>query len=263
MQVAARHPAGRNVDSRWARCRTADTAAARPAARESGSRADSRDRRPTCRLGSIFTSPCSRILPTQAAMQRVSAGCAGRAERRVLALDPREAADALLAGPGRGPIHRLLVRAPFDALAIAAAAALDRSGRCRPRAACRSPAADTRPGSRDRCSDCRSGPGGRTRPCARATGPSRRTVHLVELPAGGRVFVDVGMPPFVVGRQVAEGGLRSFGAGVLLGGLEDRHPLEGAVGLLLGVRLGGVPDLLARVGLLRACSAACCPSVCG
>jgi hypothetical protein len=61
---------------------------------------------------------------------------------------------------------------------------------------------------------------------------------------GGRILVDVDKAPFLVGGNIADRRLAHFGAGV-----EDRHPLEDAIGGMVLAAHPHVPHLPARIDL--------------
>src|SRR5690606_34818493 len=174
-----------------------------------------------------------------------------RADRRVLALDSRIAGDALLARPGRRPIHGLLVRAAFDALSVAATTALvdeddsvlrtfvDRLARTRREASgIGAVVADSREVEEPHL-------------VLGELGRAAELLVLLVVIAGRGVLVDVRMAPFVVRRQVAERATRTVRTWILLRGLEDRHAVESAVGALLRVGWRSSPDLASGVRLLE------------
>src|SRR5262249_46451456 len=134
-----------------------------------------------------------------------------RAQALVPPLDPRIAADAFLAGPGRAAVHDFLVRAALDALAIAPATLLVNQDD-----AVLGPLVDRLAGAGGQAggvgavvADPRQG----EEPDA-GLGQLRRTAEPAPPPAaaGGRVLGDVRGAPPGLGRQGAEGGLRPFRA---------------------------------------------------
>src|SRR5262249_55928878 len=129
------------------------------------------------------------------------------------AFDARVAADALLAGSGRSPVESLLVRAALDALAIAAATLLvDQDD------AILGPLVDRLTRARSQAA----GVGAVVADAGQVEEPDtvlgqlgRAAEPLVSpLAAGGGIFVDVGVPPLGVRRQVAQGHLRPLGPDV-------------------------------------------------
>ena len=73
----------------------------------------------------------------------------------------------------------------------------------------------------------------------------------LEVIARGRVLVDVGRSPLVIGRQIAQCLLRAIRTRFLIGGVEDGHALEHTVRLLLRILLRGIPYLSGRIGLFE------------
>src|SRR5262249_24570292 len=153
----------------------------------------------------------------------------------------RKTADALFAGLRGGAIHRLLVRTALHAFAIATAAFLvdehdavfgalvDGLARARAQTA--------------RISAVIADAGQGEEPDAMFRKLRRAPVHASpSRAASGGVLVDVGMTPFGVGGQIAQGGLWALRADAPFGSLENGLALEYAIRAALFIHLGGVPN---------------------